>query len=69
MVRSPVIILANLFLAKFCFALHDGREVAQDFSNEWVVHLDNTNASFDPDFLAEELGYQNMGEVGLVHTT
>ena len=66
MLGSPVIILANLFVAQFCLALHDGREVAQDYSNEWVVHLDSTNTSFDPDFLAEELGYQNMGEVPII---
>ena len=58
-----VIYWSFFLLAKLCAALHDGRELAEDYSNEWVVHLDGSNSSFDPDFLAAELGYQNMGEV------
>ena len=63
MTVTKVIYWSFFLLAKLCAALHDGRELAEDYSNEWVVHLDGSNSSFDPDFLAAELGYQNMGEV------
>ena len=63
-----MLVIEGIFFVIFlllnqCSALHDGRELAEDYSNEWVVHLDGSNSSFDPDFLATELGYQNMGEV------
>ena len=63
MTVTKVIYWSFFLLAKLCAALHDGRELAEDYSNEWVVHLDGSNSSFDPDFLAAELGYQNLGEV------
>ena len=63
MTVTKVIYWSFFLLAKLCAALHDGRELAEDYSNEWVVHLDGSNSSFDPDFLAAQLGYQNMGEV------
>mgnify|MGYP001202249020 CR=1 FL=1 len=70
MTVTKVIYWSFFLLAKLCDALHDGRELAEDYSNEWVVHLDGSNSSFDPDFLAAELGYQNIGEVNyrLNHT-
>ena len=57
------VLLPVILFAKISFGLHDGRETCQNYSNEWVVHFDGTNGSFNPNILAEELGYQNMGEV------
>ena len=41
--------------------LHDGRDVSNDFSNQWVVNLDGTSDAAD--ILAMKLGYENLGEV------
>lgn len=42
-------------------ANHDGRELCEDFSNEWVVHLEGSSEGAN--ILANDLGYENMGEV------
>ena len=41
--------------------LHDGRDISNDFSNQWVVHLEGSLAAAD--LLAMKLGYKNLGEV------
>ena len=43
--------------------LHDGRDISNDFSNQWVVHLEGSLAAAD--LLAMKLGYKNLGEVGI----
>ena len=41
--------------------LHDGRDGSNDFSNQWIVHLDGSSSAAD--LLAMKLGYKNLGEV------
>ena len=43
--------------------LHDGRDISDDFSNQWVVHLEGSLAAAD--LLAMKLGYKNLGEVSI----
>ena len=43
--------------------LHDGRDISNDFSNQWVVHLEGSLAAAD--LLAMKLGYKNLGEVSI----
>ena len=46
-----------------CLAIHDGREKASDFSNEWIVNLEGDEEAAD--LVAETLGYENLGAVSL----
>ena len=41
--------------------IHDGRDGSNDFSNQWIVHLDGTSEAAN--LLAMKLGYENLGEV------
>ena len=40
---------------------HDGKDSAEEFTNEWVVHLEGAKNSAD--LVALKLGYENLGEV------
>ncbi len=43
---------------------HDGRDMASRYSNEWVVSLEGSEMG-EADSLAQQLGYENFGEVSL----
>ena len=45
--------------------LHDGRERSNDFSNQWIVHLDGSSEAAE--LLSMKLGYKNLGEVSIIH--
>ena len=50
-----------LLWLSLCHAIHDGREKASDFSNEWIVNLEGDEEAAD--LVAETLGYENLGAV------
>ena len=42
-------------------SLHDGRETATDYFNQWIVRIEGDFESANS--VAEDLGYTNLGEV------
>ena len=42
-------------------SLHDGRETATDYFNQWIVRIEGDFQSANS--VAEDLGYTNLGEV------
>lgn len=56
-----LVLLAALALLEVACAYHDGEPESDDFSNEWIVHLDGD--SNEADLLALKLGYEMQGEV------
>ena len=42
-------------------SLHDGRETATDYFNQWIVRIEGNFESANS--IAEDLGYTNLGEV------
>lgn len=54
------------YLIIFCViqasAIHDGRETADNYANEWIVHIQSESIQAADD-LAFQLGYENLGEV------
>ena len=54
-----------VWLSVVCHAIHDGRERASDFSNEWIVNLEGDEQAAD--LVADTLGYENLGAVRILY--
>jgi hypothetical protein len=46
---------------------HDGRSNSIDFSNEWVVHLEDGSEADSADLIALKYGYESLGEVQIAY--
>ena len=53
-----------LILVHLANSLHDGRETATDYYNQWIVRIEGDFESANS--VAADLGYTNLGEVKFI---